>query len=83
VIGRCKRSDFIGEIGVMGGEKATATAVAVTPIRYLAFNGTALRKLVTRDRGIGHELELAFRHSLREKLMRANTTLAMAPTGGA
>jgi CRP-like cAMP-binding protein len=83
VIGRCKRSDFIGEIGVMGGEKATATAVAVTPIRYLAFDGTALRKLVTRDRGIGHELELAFRHSLREKLMRANTTLAMAPIGGA
>jgi CRP-like cAMP-binding protein len=83
VIGRCKRGDFVGEIGVMGGETATATAVAFTPIRYLSFDGVALRKLVARDRSIGQELELAFRHSLREKLMRANTSLAMAPAGGA
>jgi CRP-like cAMP-binding protein len=83
VISRCKRADFVGEIGVMGTENATATAVATTPIRYLAFDGAALRKLVARDRGIGHELELAFRHSLREKLMRANASLAVAPTGNA
>lgn len=82
-IGRCKRRDFVGEIGVMGEETATATAIAVTPIRYFSFDGAALRKLVARDRGIGHELELAFRHSLREKLMRANTSLAMAPSGNA
>jgi CRP-like cAMP-binding protein len=83
VIGRCKRSDFVGEIGIIGGESATATAVATTPIRYLAFDGAALRKLVARDRSIGHELELAFRHSLREKLMRANASLATVPTGNA
>jgi CRP-like cAMP-binding protein len=82
-IGRCRRSDFVGEIGVMGGETATATAVTLTPVRYLAFDGEALRRLVARDRGIGHELELAFRHSLREKLVRANASLATASTGAA
>jgi CRP-like cAMP-binding protein len=80
-IGHCRPGDFVGEIGVMGGEAATATALTVTPVRYLAFDGGALRKLVARDRVIGHELELAFRHSLREKLVRANASLAIAPTG--
>ncbi len=83
VIGRCRRRDFVGEIGVMGAEAATATAVATTPLRYLAFDGAALRQLVAHDRAIGHELELAFRHSLREKLVRANASLAAAPSGAA
>lgn len=83
IIGRCRSGDFVGEIGVMGGEAATATAVAVTPVRYLGFDGAALRKLVAHNRAIGHELELAFRHSLREKLVRANATLAVTPAGSA
>lgn len=66
----------------MGGETATATSITVTPVRYLAFDGEGLRRLVARDRTVGHELELAFRHSLREKLVRANASLAMAPSGG-
>lgn len=75
-IGRCGHGDFIGEIGVMSGGPATASAVALTPIRYFAFEAAALRRLVSRDRTIGQELELAFRQGLREKLVRANAALA-------
>lgn len=75
-IGRCGHGDFIGEIGVMNGGPATASAVAVTPVRYLAFEAAALRRLLNRDRTIAAELELAFRQGLREKLVRANAALA-------
>ena len=78
-IGRCRHGDFVGEIGVMSGTSATAPAVAVTPVRYLSFDGVALRRLVGRDRTIGQELELAFRQGLREKLVRANAALASQP----
>lgn len=75
-IGRCRHRDFIGEIGVMNAAPATASAVATTLVRYFAFEAVALRKLTSRDRTIGQELELAFRQGLREKLVRANTALA-------
>lgn len=75
-IGTCGHADFIGEIGVMSGGPATATAVAITPLRYFAFDAAALRRLLTRDRTIAQELELSFRQGLREKLVRANAALA-------
>jgi CRP-like cAMP-binding protein len=75
-IGVCGHADFIGEIGVMSGGPATATAVAITPLRYFAFDAAALRRLLTRDRTIAQELELSFRQGLREKLVRANAALA-------
>jgi CRP-like cAMP-binding protein len=78
-IGSCGHGDFLGEIGVLNGGLATASAVAAEPVRYFSFEGAALRRLVARDRTIGQELELAFRQGLREKLVRANATLAGQP----
>jgi CRP-like cAMP-binding protein len=75
-IGSCGHGDFLGEIGVLNGGLATASAVAIEPVRYFSFESAALRRLVARDRTIGQELELAFRQGLREKLVRANATLA-------
>jgi CRP-like cAMP-binding protein len=75
-IGLCGHADFIGEIGVMSGGPATATAVAITPLRYFAFDASALRRLLARDHTIAQELELSFRQGLREKLVRANAALA-------
>lgn len=75
-IGTCGHADFIGEIGVMSGGPATASAVAATPVRYFAFEAAALRRLMARERTIAQELELSFRHGLREKLVRANAALA-------
>lgn len=78
-IARCGHGDFIGEIGVMSRAPATASAVAVTQLRYFAFDAAALRKLTARDRTIAQELELSFRHGLREKLIRANAVIAAQP----
>lgn len=78
-IGACHYGDFIGEIGVMSGAPATASAIAVTAVRYLAFDAESLRRLFARERTIGQEIELAFRQGLREKLVRANAALAAQP----
>lgn len=76
IVARCGPTDFVGEIGVMNNAEATATAEVATPVRYFAFDALRLRRLIAHDKHIGHELELAFRHGLRQKLMRANTALA-------
>jgi hypothetical protein len=36
-VATCGHGDFVGEIGVMSGGPATATAVAQTPLRYFSF----------------------------------------------
>lgn len=81
-VGRCAHGDFLGEIGVMSGAPATASAVAATPVRTFAFEAAALRRLVSGDRTIGMEMDLAFRQGLREKLVRANAALAAQPAPG-
>ena len=78
-VGRCARGQFIGEISVVGGGPATATAIADGPVRYFAFESRAFRKLLAKHRHIATELELAFRSGLREKLVRANAALAAQP----
>ena len=76
IVGQCGPGAFIGEISVSTGGPATATAVARTPVRYLAFDGVYLRKLLDKSDEIGRALELAFRHGLRDKLIRTNAAMA-------
>lgn len=78
-VGHCGPGSLIGEIGVSTGGPASATAVVAEPVRYLAFESTALRQLLDRGDDIGRAVEAAFRHSLREKLLRANEAMAAAP----
>ena len=75
-VARCGPGQFVGEIGVTGGIPATATAVATTIVRGFVFEASAFRRLISRDQTIGHELELAIRLGLREKLVRANQAIA-------
>jgi CRP-like cAMP-binding protein len=75
-VAHCVRGQFIGEISVSNGGPATATAVAATPLRYLAFDAEAFRRVTSKHRHIGKEMELAFRSGLREKLVRTNAALA-------
>jgi CRP-like cAMP-binding protein len=74
-VGVCGKGDFIGEIGVMNGGPATATAATITPVRYFSFEAGPLKRLMARNHAIAQELELACRQGLREKLVRANTAL--------
>ena len=75
-VAHCGHGDFIGEISVMSGEAATATAVTATPARYFAFDANAFRRLMARERVIGQEIDMTLRHGLRQKLVRANAAIA-------
>jgi CRP-like cAMP-binding protein len=75
IVGHCGPGSFVGEISVSTGGPATATAVAKTPIRYLAFERGFLRRLLDGSNDIGRAVELAFRHGLRDKLMRTNQAM--------
>jgi CRP-like cAMP-binding protein len=75
-VGRCGAGSFVGEISASTGGPATATSVAKTAIRYLAFERVALMKMLRASTEIGHAVELAFRHGLRDKLIRTNQAMA-------
>lgn len=75
-VGRVGAGGFIGEISMSTGGPATATAVAATPIRYLAFERGGLSKLLAGSGEIGRAVEVAFRAGLRDKLIRANAAMA-------
>ncbi|MCB1496352.1 MAG: cyclic nucleotide-binding domain-containing protein [Bauldia sp.] len=75
-VGVCGAADFVGEISVSTGMPATATVTATSPIRYLAFERSLLRKLLDRSDEISQAVEQAFRHGIREKLIRTNTAVA-------
>ena len=77
-VARCKKGDFIGEVSVTNKGTATATVVALSPIRYFAFEGDAFRRLIAKQPVIAQEMELAFRTSLREKLVSTNEAVAAA-----
>ena len=76
IVGHCGPGNFVGEISVSTGGPATATAVARTAVRFLAFEGGYLRKLLDKSDEIGRALEHAFRHGLRDKLIRTNAAMA-------
>ncbi len=75
-IGHCGAGSFVGEISASTGGPATATSVARTPIRYLAFERVSLMKMLKASSEIGQAVELAFRHGLRDKLIRTNQAMA-------
>jgi hypothetical protein len=77
-VGHCGSGSFVGEISVSTGSPASATATVATPVRYLAFERAFVASTLDKRGEIGQALELAFRHGLRDKLLRTNTAMATA-----
>ena len=75
-VGHCGAGSFVGEISASTGGPATATSIARTPIRYLAFERISLMTMLRASSEIGQAVELAFRHGLRDKLSRTNQAMA-------
>lgn len=75
-IADCGQGYFVGEIGVSTGAPASATAVVSQPARFFAFDGATIRQILDNGDEISQAIETAFRHGLREKLLRANVALA-------
>jgi hypothetical protein len=78
-VGECGAGSFIGEISVSSGTPASATATARTAIRYLAFERAYVAQILDKRGEIGQALELAFRHGLRDKLLRTNVAMTAQP----
>lgn len=77
-VGHCGAGSFVGEISVSTASPASATAKVRTPVRYLAFDRAFVASTLEKRGEIGQALELAFRHGLRDKLLRTNTAMATA-----
>ena len=64
--------DFLGEMSYLTGKAASATAVAVTPVRYLLFERRRLESELEKHSSLRHALEAGFNRNLVEKLVKAN-----------
>lgn len=66
--------DFLGEMSYLTGKQATATVTTVTPMRYLAFDRTALRTFLEKNTDVRHALESGFNRNLVDKLVKTNSS---------
>ncbi len=72
-LGMVGPGDFLGEMSYLTGKQATATVTSVTPMRYLAFDRTALREFLEKNTDVRHALESGFNRNLVDKLVKTNT----------
>lgn len=77
-VGLCYRGSLVGEISILSGTPATATAVALTPVRYLALERAKLRELIAKERDVEHAIDLSFRKEFHDKIASANEALVDA-----
>jgi len=75
-VGTCGAGSLLAEISIANDEPATASAVAIEPVQYLAIEKTALRKIRKSDSLIALAIENCTRESLRNKLVQMNVAAA-------
>jgi CRP-like cAMP-binding protein len=73
-VGSCGAGQLVGEISVAAGEPATATAVTMETVHYLAIERTALQKLRKSDPSIWQALDHCVRRNLQDKLVQMNVS---------
>jgi CRP-like cAMP-binding protein len=64
--------DFLGEMSYLTGKAASATATAVTPVRFLTFERNRLEAQLDKHADLRHALEAGFNRNLAEKLVKSN-----------
>jgi len=72
IVAVCGEGDFLGEMSFVTGAPATATAVVVKPLRYLAFDQTRLRHAIEADSELKQALDASFNRNLIGKLTKTN-----------
>lgn len=72
---------FVGDMGLVTGDCATATVHLTEPARYLAFPVDPLKRLLERDSEIRRHLKAALSGHLVGKLLRTSRDLAQSRKG--
>ena len=81
-VGECGPGDFLGEMSLISGKKASATVCAAEPMRVAYFDRDALAQLSRTAPEIGRALDSALNRSLSGKVVRMNETLRTHGAGG-
>jgi signal transduction histidine kinase len=71
IVAVCGPGDFLGEMSFVTGGPATATAVVVKPLRYLAFDQTRLRQAIEADGDLKQAMDASFNRNLVGKLAKS------------
>lgn len=79
-VAQLQPGDFIGEMTVLHGGPATATVVAMGPVRTFAIDRAPLLALVNAEHEIALEISAAFQRESNRKISRANDALGGAAT---
>ncbi len=80
-VGTCGAGDFVGEMSLVTGEKATATVTAAEPMRIAVLDRDALAQLARSVPDIGHALDGALNRGLAAKVVRMNQFASENPAG--
>lgn len=75
-VGTCGAGDFLGEMSLVSGERATATVTASEPMRIAVFDREALAQLARSAPEIGHAIDGALNRGLAAKVLRMNRAAA-------
>lgn len=83
VDGRCVTTlgagSFLGEMSILKGGPASATAVAASPVTWFEISRPALKRISTADHDLRLHLDSAITHALCDKLLLANTQACADP----
>ena len=81
-VGECGPGDFLGEMSLISGHRASATVCAADPMRVATLDRDALAQLSRTAPEIGRALDSALNRSLAAKVVRMNETLKVHGAGG-
>ena len=76
VVGVCGAGDFIGDMSIVSGEKASATVVVTNPMRIAVFDRDALVQLSRSAPEIRSAFNAALNRGLAAKVLRMNEMAA-------
>jgi len=75
-VGRCGEGDFLGEMSVISGARASATVTASSAMRLARFDRDALLRLSSAMPELSRAFERSLNHGLTAKVRRMNDVLA-------
>lgn len=72
MVGKCGPGDFLGEMSLITGEKASATVTAAEPMRVASFDRDALHRLSSGLPELARAFDHALNRGLAAKIQRMN-----------